>query len=69
MTDGLPDYAQGVHTACPIVMVTAYSSLYAREELLAAGARDLVVKPVDFTHLLMVISRLIVKGALSGERD
>ncbi|MBN1612215.1 MAG: response regulator [Polyangiaceae bacterium] len=68
-TDRLPDYAQGVHTACPIVMVTAYSSLYTREELLAAGARDLVVKPVDFTHLLMVISRLIVRGALSGGRD
>jgi two-component system sensor histidine kinase/response regulator len=67
-TAALPDYAGGIRTACPIVMVTAYSSLYTREELLAAGASDLVVKPVDFTHLLMVISRLIVKGTLSAER-
>ncbi len=64
-TGALPDFAQGVRTDAPIVFVTAYSGLYAREELLAHGAKELVAKPVDFPHLLLVISRLMVEGVLS----
>ncbi len=62
----LPDYAQGIRTKAPIVFVTAYATLCSREDLAANGAQDLVHKPVDFTHLLLVLSRLMVKGALGG---
>lgn len=68
-TEGLPDYVRGVRARAPIVFVTAYSSLYSREDLLASGGRELIAKPVDFAHLLMVVSRLIVKGALSEVRE
>ncbi|MBN2194857.1 MAG: response regulator [Polyangiaceae bacterium] len=67
-TEGLPSYAAGVRVEMPIVFVTAYSSLYSRGELLAGGAQELISKPVDFTHLLMVISRLMVKGALAERK-
>lgn len=63
-TGPLPEYAMNVRATCPIVFVTAYSSLYSRDELLASGGKELVTKPVDFTHLLLVISRLMVQGAL-----
>lgn len=68
-TVGVPEYASGLRVEMPIVFVTAYSSLYARGELLASGAQELITKPVDFTHLLMVISRLMVRGALAEKRD
>lgn len=60
----LPEYARGVTTASPIVFVTAYSAIYGRDELLASGGKELVVKPVDFTQLLLVVSRLLVQGTL-----
>ncbi len=59
-----PEYVKDIRVACPIVFVTAYSSLYSREELLASGGKELVTKPVDFTHLLMLVSRLMLQGAL-----
>lgn len=62
----LPEYAKGVATLAPIVFVTAYSAIYGREELLASGGKELVVKPVDFTQLLLVVSRLLVQGALES---
>ncbi len=68
-TEGLPSYACGIRASAPIVFVTAYSSLYSREDLLASGAQELITKPVDFAHLLMVISRLMVKGALAGAEE
>jgi FixJ family two-component response regulator len=49
-------------------MVTAYASLYTKEDLIVSGARDFIAKPVDFTHLLIVLSRLMVKGAISKIR-
>ena len=63
--DDLLDFAKGVRTDIPIVVVTAYASLYNKEKLLESGAKDFVAKPVDFTHLLIVLSRLMVKGAVS----
>ncbi len=67
--NNVPEYAKGVRCDTPIVIVTAYASLYSKEELLQSGARDFVTKPVDFTHLLIVLSRLMVKGAISELRD
>ena len=49
----------------PIVFMTAYTSRYPREELLRQGANEVVTKPVDYTRLLLVSSRLIV-SALRG---
>lgn len=68
--EGLPSYASGIRTSTPIVFVTAYSSLHSREDLIASGAQELITKPVDFAHLLMVISRLMARGtlAVAGER-
>lgn len=46
----------------PIVFVTAYSARYDKQTLLDAGADDVVTKPVDYTRLLLVSSRLIVRA-------
>ena len=46
----------------PIVFVTAYAARYSKEALLEAGADDVVTKPVDYTRLLLVSSRLIVRS-------
>lgn len=46
----------------PVVVVTAYVARYPREELLKHGCNEVVTKPVDYTRLLLVSSRLIVKG-------
>ena len=51
----------------PVVFVTAYSSLYSKEELIGnAGADEVVTKPVDFTRLRLVTSRLIAKDLLAS---
>ena len=44
----------------PVVFVTAYTARYPREELLRLGGNEVVTKPVDYTRLLLVSSRLIV---------
>ncbi len=64
-TDNLPNYAMGVKVRCPIVVVTAYASLYSKEDMLKAGAADFITKPVDFAHLLIVLSRLMIRGEVS----
>jgi CheY-like chemotaxis protein len=46
----------------PIVFVTAYTARYPKEELLAMGADEAVTKPVDYTRLLLVSSRLLLSG-------
>lgn len=64
-TTNLPEFAREARFDGPIVFVTAYAALHSREELKVSGARDLISKPVDFTHLLMVLSRIMVQGAVS----
>lgn len=61
----MPDFARNVRFHGPIVFVTAYAGLHRRDELKASGARDVISKPVDFTHLLMLLSRLALEGAVS----
>jgi CheY-like chemotaxis protein len=63
--DDVPEFARGVRFSGPIVFVTAYAALHDREELKQSGARELISKPVDFTHLLMVLSRIALQGAVS----
>lgn len=53
----------------PIVFVTAYSARYPKEELLAVGADEAVTKPVDYTRLLLVSSRLLVSGVRTPTRQ
>jgi len=53
--------------AVPIVFVTAYAARYPREELLALGGNEVVTKPVDYTRLLLVSSRLMVRRIHDSE--
>ncbi|MBN2525059.1 MAG: response regulator [Deltaproteobacteria bacterium] len=47
----------------PIVFVTAYSERYSKDYLTKeVGGDDVVTKPVDFTRLTLVSSRLIIKS-------
>lgn len=52
----------------PIIFVTAYTARYPKEELLAVGADEAVTKPVDYTRLLLVSSRLLVSGVRTPTR-
>ncbi len=51
----------------PIVFVTAYAARYPREELLGLGGNEVVTKPVDYTRLLLVSSRLMVQKLHDSE--
>lgn len=60
----IPDYAQNIHAdQTKIIFVTAYSARYGKKELLEAGGDDLMTKPVDFTRLSLVMSRMVARGA------
>lgn len=59
--DPIPVYARNLRTVDePIVFVTAYSACYTKESLVAAGGDDMTTKPVDFSSLRAVLSRLIM---------
>ena len=62
-----PEFTSGVRLqGAPIVFMTAYAARYSKAELLEAGGDELVTKPVDFTRLALVVSRLMVKNAFVG---
>jgi CheY-like chemotaxis protein len=62
----LPDYAQRVPVSrVPIVIVTAYGDRHSRSELIAAGASDVMLKPVDFTRLNLTLAQLYIDRALA----
>lgn len=48
----------------PIVFVTAYAERHTKEALLKAGADDVITKPVDFTRMRLVSSRLVIRNIL-----
>ena len=50
----------------PIVFVTAYSARYDKPFLIDAGGDDVITKPVDYTRLLLVSSRLLVRSLQTG---
>jgi len=62
-----PEFTSGVRLqGAPIVFMTAYAARYSKAELLEAGGDELVTKPVDFTRLALVVSRLMVKSVYAG---
>jgi CheY-like chemotaxis protein len=64
-----PDYALTTPILkVPVLFVTAYGTAYRRAELLAAGADDVLAKPVDFAQLTRAltnfhINRVLERGA------
>ena len=53
----------------PVVFVTAFSERYSKEHLLQVGGDDVVTKPVDFTRLTLVSSRLIIRNIQKMSRS
>jgi two-component system cell cycle response regulator len=57
----LPEYAAKVpQLDIPILFVTAYDQRYRKPELLAAGADEIIAKPVDFIALHTAMARAYV---------
>ncbi len=52
----------------PIIVVTAYGSVYSQKEIAAAGADTLLTKPVDFEKLLGLLTKLISDKILNTPR-
>jgi CheY-like chemotaxis protein len=60
----VPDFAGAVpKLQTPIIFVTAYGQLYRRAELLAAGADEIIQKPVDFVELHTAMARAFLHRA------
>lgn len=58
----VPSYANGIGAqGAPIIFVTAYTSLYKKEDLERAGGDERISKPVDFTRLSLAMTRLLVR--------
>ena len=60
----IPEYAQGITAPnTKIIFVTAYSARYGKKKLIEAGGDDdLMTKPVDFTRLSLVMSRMMAQA-------
>lgn len=57
----LPEYATKVpQLDLPILFVTAYDQRYRKPELLAAGADEVIPKPIDFVALHTAMARVYV---------
>ena len=57
-----PDYAAAVPVSeVPVLIVSAYGTTYRTAELLAAGADDVLAKPVDFTRLSLALTAFHLK--------
>jgi CheY-like chemotaxis protein len=50
------------------VFVTAHAAQYSKDTLRAVGGDEVVTKPVDYTRLLLVSSRLLLGHVLARER-
>lgn len=58
----IPSFAAAVpKLETPIIFVTAYGQLYRRSELLAAGADEIIQKPVDFVELHTAMARAYLR--------
>ena len=59
--------ARGDERGCvPIIVVTADAALDLRERCLAAGADDVIFKPVAMDQLFEAMGRVLAKGAEGG---
>jgi CheY-like chemotaxis protein len=62
----LPDFARNIpRSNVPVLFVTAYDNVYPRADLLAAGADDVLAKPVDFTRLNLTLANLYIDRVLA----
>lgn len=59
-----PEASELRYEQVPVVFVTAYAERYSKEMLMQAGGDDVITKPVDFTRLRLVSSRLLVRGSV-----
>jgi CheY-like chemotaxis protein len=58
----IPPFAAAVpRLETPVIFVTAYGQLYRRSELLAAGADEIIQKPVDFVELHTAMARAYLR--------
>jgi CheY-like chemotaxis protein len=58
----LPSYARSVRPlTVPILFVTAFGTRHGREQLIAAGADDIIPKPVDFVALHTAMTRIYLQ--------
>lgn len=61
-----PDYTNGIRCpVTPIVFVTAYSARYQRDTLMSMGGADLVTKPINFTSMQLLLSRMLSRQTAS----
>ncbi|HEY6560707.1 MAG TPA: response regulator [Polyangiaceae bacterium] len=61
----LPPYARRVPVSkVPVLFVTAYGNAYRHADLIAAGADDVLAKPVDFTRLNLALANLYIRRVL-----
>lgn len=64
-TATLPAYARSVPVSkVPVLFVTAYGNAYRHADLIAAGADDVLAKPVDFTQLNLALANLYIRRVL-----
>jgi two-component system cell cycle response regulator/two-component system cell cycle response regulator DivK len=56
---------KGLEATCsiPVVAVTAHAMPGDRERALAAGCNEYISKPVDFSRLIDIVSKLVPKSA------
>lgn len=55
--DERPSYAQAVPiSSVPVLFLTAYGTAYSTQQLTAAGADGVLLKPVDFTKLSLALT-------------
>lgn len=57
-----PSYVRDYRSDVPIIFVTAYAARYSKDDLMAAGGDERILKPVDFTRLSLALSRLMMKN-------
>ena len=60
------EFTSGFASGCTHRFHDCLRGPYSKAELLEAGGDELVTKPVDFTRLALVVSRLMVKNAFVG---
>jgi CheY-like chemotaxis protein len=54
---------EGPNAALPIIVVTADTAIDLREQCLAAGADEVIMKPVAMGALLTAVGRMVAKGS------
>jgi CheY-like chemotaxis protein len=65
----LPEYARYVpQIDAPLLFVTAYGNAYDRKDLLAAGADDVLLKPVEFTRMNLALANLHIHRVLDHKQ-